>query len=242
MYLAVQQLRPRLLAAACPRPAMFFEAATMYLCATAYGRANRHARWSADIVSTPSYGTTTVAVADFGTSAAAVRFRAAVAEQVPYPVWTESLRSGIRHRYEVHQVRISLEHASDLLAMLADAWRRGVVLFTNTQPASPSSARWRHRRDLAVAVWRGALLAGPTVRTSRGLRIRTPAELAPVVVRAARVLDVKADIQYHPRAPIVRVADEREARALLSRLSLRGDPDPRVAAIARRVPAGAAAG
>jgi hypothetical protein len=204
---------------------MSFEAATMYLCATAYGRGNRHARWSAKAVAT-GYATTTVAVAGFGTSAAADRFRAAVADQVPYPVWTESLRSGIRHRYEIHQVVVSLEHAAELLKMLAHAWRRGVELFTNAQPASPSSARWRHRRDLAVAVWRGALLAGPTVRTSRGLRIRIPADLAPVVVRAARVLDVTAEVRYHPSAPIVCVPDERQARTLLSRLSLRHDPQP----------------
>lgn len=237
MYLAVQRARPRLATAARPRLAMPFEAATMYLCATTHGRAHQRGRGSVRRPATVGDGATAV-VADFDLPDAAARFRAAIADEVSYPVWTQTLRSGIRHRFEVHRVRVPKEHAADLLTMLADAWRRGAELCTNAQPVSPSSPRWRHRQDLATAVWRGMLLSGPAVRTRRGLRVRTPGDVAPVVVRAAQLLGVTAQMQYHPRTPVVCVDDEREVHILLSLLSLQSEPHPRPASL-RPVVAGA---
>ena len=235
MYRAVQQLRPRLLLAACPQPAASFEAAAMFLCATSYGRGNRpaHRPRTAGTGAASNDRGGPATVADFDSSAAAARFRAAVADQVDHSVWVDRLRYGIRHQYEVHRVQAPGQHVADVLSMLGSAWRRGVLIVTDTRPTSPSSARWRHRRDLATAVWRAALLAGPTVRTTRGLRIRMPTDLAPVMVRAARLLGVGAEVRHHPSAPIVCIPNDREAMSLLSCLTWRGEP--RVASALGRI-------
>jgi hypothetical protein len=233
---AVQRLRPQLLLAACPPQATRFEAATMYLYATTRGRTGRpggtrvavpnqqraNARPSSHRTRPPAAGRGSP-LADFDTAVAAARFRAAVARDADFRVWVEPLPGGIRHRHVVHRVLVPGDHGAAAAALLAEAWQEGVRLITDVRPLSPSSARWRTRRDLAAAMWRAALLASQTVRTAHGLRLRTPSsELAAVLVRAARLLDVSAEIRLSCHVPVVCLPDGGEARRLLAYVSQPG--------------------
>lgn len=208
----------------------------MYLYATTRGRAGRRGgpavappnqqranpRPATHRTRPPAAGRGTP-IADFDTAAAAARFRAAVARDVDFRVWVEPLPGGIRHQHVVHRVLVPGDHGAAVAARLAEAWQDGVRLIAAVRPLSPTSARWRTRRDLAAAMWRAALLASQTVRTAHGLRLRTPSsELAAVLVRAARLLDVSAEIRLSCHVPVVCLPDGRDARRLLAYLSQPG--------------------
>ncbi len=246
MHTAVQRIRQHLLQAACPPEATRFEAATMYLYAVTRGRSGSaqtgqpdqhrtHPRPS-ELRPRPSWAVVPAPLADFGSAAAAERFRATLEPHVGFEIRTQPIAGGIRYRHVVHRVLVPANRRAAAVALLTDAWQDGARLITAVQPLSPSSERWRHRRDLAAATWRAALLTNQTVRTSRGLHLRTPSpELAAVLVRAARLLDTSAEVRLTRHLPVVCLGNREEAMGLLRRVGRsapRGPADHRSPAAA----------
>jgi hypothetical protein len=95
------------------------------------------------------------------------------------------------HRYQVYRVVcVGLEDWP-----LRRAWQTGYGRLC-AGPEYRSSRQRRHRGDLAEAAWRAAVLCGGLRRRGGPLAVRVrDAELALVLVRAARVLDAPVNLR-----------------------------------------------
>lgn len=102
------------------------------------------------------------------------------------PARRDDYAAGGRHRYTLHRVTCAELAAPELVQGWCAGYRRLCA------PAPYLSAPQRqHRADLATAAWRAALLVGGVRGRGGPLAVRVAeAELAVVLVRAARVLDV----------------------------------------------------
>jgi hypothetical protein len=156
----------------------------------------------------------------FDSTVAAMRFRAMLARYLNDRAWVEPVVCGIRHSFEVYRVMVAPGRRADAADLLAGAWREAAATITNPQPLSSSSPRWRRRRELAVATWRGMLLACSPVRTSQALRVRLPrVDLATLAVRSARLLGVATHARYAHGITVVGIDDQPSAFRLLASLA-----------------------
>jgi hypothetical protein len=116
------------------------------------------------------------------------------------------LTGGGRRRYDVQRIEVPGPQRRPARHMLATAWRQGRTALLSTEPPGPSSPRYAQRRILARAAWRAALLAGGRRRRGDLVLVRVgDHEMAAMLVRAARLLDVPAEITTRPGCILVTV-------------------------------------
>lgn len=118
----------------------------------------------------------------------------------------EVLTGGGRRRYDVHRIVVAEPQRRPARHMLAAAWRQGRTSLLSTEPLGPSSPRHAQRRTLAQAAWRAALLAGGRRRRAGLIWVRVADhEMAALLVRAARLLDVPTEVTTRPGCVLVAV-------------------------------------
>ncbi len=113
---------------------------------------------------------------------------------------------GERRRYSVERVIVheSQRHATS--RMLDAAWRQGRQALLSAEPLGASSPRNTQRLTLAQAAWRAALLAAGHRRRRHVLSVMIrDQEIAAVLVRAARLLGVTADVTRRSGCVVVTV-------------------------------------
>jgi hypothetical protein len=121
---------------------------------------------------------------------------------------------GGRRRYEVQRVLVTEAQRLATSRMLEAAWRQGRQALLGTEQLGASSPRHVQRLTLAQAAWRAALLAAGQRRRGHLLWVTLrDQEIAAVLVRAARLLGVTAEVARRPGCLVVTVAAE-EAAAL----------------------------
>jgi hypothetical protein len=157
-------------------------------------------------------------LAEFDGGEAAARL-AALLGDLGFVATHEVTIGGGRRRYQVHGVAVSPGQRDDATRLLATAWRQGRRVLLGTDPLGASSPRNAKRAALARAAWRAALLAGGRRLRADSLGIRLgDQEMAAVLVRAARLLSVTADVMTRPGCLLVTVSDMDERTRVLRTL------------------------
>jgi len=173
-----------------------FESACLVHCADVTrlpGR--RRPDWQAAPAPTPLVAT---ALAEFDQEDAAVRLASLLAE-LGYAVSREVRTGGGRRRYAVQRLLVPESQRIATSRMMAAAWRQGRLALLSTDPLGSSSPRNAQRVTLARAAWRAALLAGGRQLRTNLLWVRLgDHEMAAVLVRAARLLGVTAELTVRP--------------------------------------------
>jgi hypothetical protein len=157
-------------------------------------------------------------LASFEVGRAARRFAEAVTILSGWELDVVTATTDLPRRFEIHHVHAPIEALSALVVTLR-GWSEmvGDIL---ASPASlgASKVRWRHRRTVACAAWRAALVVSQPVRRRNALRLRVMSEArAALLVRAARILDVHATAER--RDPVVvHIANSDDVRRLIQHL------------------------
>jgi hypothetical protein len=113
---------------------------------------------------------------------------------------------GGRRRYTLQRIEVPEAQRGPARRMMAAAWRQGRLALLSTEPLGPTSPRNTQRRTLARAAWRAALLAGGRRRRGGLIWVRVgDHETAALLVRAARLLDVTAEVTARPGCILVAV-------------------------------------
>lgn len=124
----------------------------------------------------------------------------------------ESRTGGGRRRYEVQRVVVAEPQRLATSRLLAAAWRQGRQALLSTEQLGASSPRHVQRLILAQAAWRAALLAAGQRRRGHLLWVTLrDQEIAAVLVRAARLLGVTAEVARRPGCLVVTVAADAAA-------------------------------
>ncbi|MCU7726215.1 hypothetical protein ODJ79_21010 [Actinoplanes sp. KI2] len=114
---------------------------------------------------------------------------------------------GGRRRYDLQRVHVPEAQRAATARMIAAAWRQGRQALLGDQALGASSPRHAQRLTLAHAAWRAALLAGGRRRRGDLTSVRLgDHEMAAVLVRAARLLDVATEVSRRPGCVMVAVA------------------------------------
>ncbi len=147
-------------------------------------------------------------LAEFDSAAAAERLAAAIAYIAPV-ARVESRFHGQRHRYGIHRVSVPPEAAPVVQSALDRAGSAGSAVLCAETSALPrlSPRQHRHRRALATAAWRAALLASGPGRGSDRLSVRVgdPATTR-VLVRAAALLEIGVSAVLRPGGHLICVS------------------------------------
>jgi hypothetical protein len=135
-------------------------------------------------------GTTTTTAVELSRAAAAARL-VTLLTRLDLPARRIDVAAGGWHRYTVHRVICpDLDHP-----LLNQAWCAGFHRLCDAS-AYRSPRQRRHRDDLAAAAWRAAVLSGGLRARGGPLAVRvTEADLALVLVRAARILGAPASLR-----------------------------------------------
>ncbi|MFI5937262.1 hypothetical protein [Actinoplanes sp. NPDC051494] len=113
---------------------------------------------------------------------------------------------GGRRRYDVQRIIVPDPQRVAAARMLDAAWRQGRQSLFSTDPLGPSAPRHAQRTTLARAVWRAVLLAGGRRIRAEVLLVRLgDHEIAAVLVRAARLLGVTAEVARRPGCFLITV-------------------------------------
>ncbi|BCB77002.1 hypothetical protein GCM10022251_44820 [Phytohabitans flavus] len=193
-----------------------FEASSLIQC-TEVSRVpgRRRPEWRAVVPAAPM---ALPALAEFDHQEAAVRL-ATLLDDLGFTATHEVTIGGGRRRYEVHSVVVPHAQREDALRLLAGAWRQGRRALLGTDPIGSSSPRNAQRGVLARAAWRAALLAGGRRLRADFLGVRLgDQEMAAVLVRAARLLNVTAGVLTRPGCLLVTVSDVDERTRVLRTL------------------------
>lgn len=162
---------------------------------------------------TPAAPTGT-AVAEFDQKDAAVRL-AALLTGLGYTATREFHTGGGWRRYVVHRVLLPEPQRAPTGLMMAAAWRQGRLALLGTDALGSSSPRNAQRVTLARAAWQAAMLAGGRRVQADLLRVRLgDHEMAAVLVRAARLLGVAAEVTSRPGCLLVTVPVGEGSRLL----------------------------
>jgi hypothetical protein len=114
---------------------------------------------------------------------------------------------GVRRRFTVHQVLIDGGERAAVYRTLSAGWTQGRRAMLDTAPVGASSPHNERRADLGRRAWRAALLAGGSRLRGDVLGVRLGnQEMAAVLVRAARLLDVTAVVLPRPGCLLVTVS------------------------------------
>ena len=113
---------------------------------------------------------------------------------------------GGRRRYDLQRVRVPEMQRAATGRMMAAAWRQGRQALLGNETLGASSPRHAQRVTLAHAAWRAALLAGGRRKRGALMSVRLgDQEMAAVLVRAARLLDVATEVSRRPGCFMVAV-------------------------------------
>jgi hypothetical protein len=156
------------------------------------------------------------ALAEFDQKDAAVRL-ASLLTDLGYTASHEVRTGGGWRRYHVHRVLVPESQRIPTNQMMAAAWRQGRQALLGTDPLGSSSPRHAQRIILARAGWQAALLAGGRRLGADLLRIRLgDHEMAAVLVRAARLVGVTAEVTRRPGCLLVTVSAATASRLLVN--------------------------
>ncbi|WP_305784322.1 hypothetical protein [Symbioplanes lichenis] len=113
--------------------------------------------------------------------------------------------AGGRRRYSVHGVLVAPQDRALIDRTLATAWRQGQQALLATEQLGASSPRHAQRMTLARAAWQAALRScGSRRRRDEALWVRLGDQaLAAVLIRAARLLGVRAEVVRRPGCLLV---------------------------------------
>jgi hypothetical protein len=154
-------------------------------------------------------------LAEFSREAAAERL-AVLMERLQLPASHEVVTAGVRHRYQVHRLRVI--DRREPLSILATAWRQGTKALLVPAAIGSSAPLAARRLALAAAAWRAALLAAGRRVGRRVLGVRVAdSDLAAVLVRGAHVLDVSAFVAPRSGCLLVTVPGEGDRERILRR-------------------------
>ena len=113
---------------------------------------------------------------------------------------------GGRRRYDLQRVHVPEMQRAGTGRMMAAAWRQGRQALLGNETLGASSPRHAQRVTLAHAAWRAALLAGGRRKRGDLMSVRLgDHEMAAVLVRAARLLDVATEVSRRPGCFMVAV-------------------------------------
>jgi len=113
---------------------------------------------------------------------------------------------GGRRRYDLQRVHVPEAQRVATARMIAAAWRQGRQALLGHETLGATSPRHAQRLTLAHAAWRGALLAGGRRKRGDLMWVRlSDHEMAAVLVRAARLLDVATEVTRRPGCLMVAV-------------------------------------
>lgn len=113
---------------------------------------------------------------------------------------------GGRRRYDLQRVLVPETQRLATARMTAAAWRQGRQALLSAETLGSSSPRHAQRVTLAHAAWRAALLAGGRRRRGELMSVRlSDHEMAAILVRAARLLDVAPEVSRRPGCFMVAV-------------------------------------
>ncbi|GAB1692115.1 hypothetical protein [Krasilnikovia sp. M28-CT-15] len=183
----------RVLAGAAPHA---FESACLIQCAdTSRLPGRRRPEWRDALVGAPAADP---ALAEFDQPDAAVRL-ATLLTGLGCTVDVERHSGGGRRRFHVHRVVMPELQQSAASLMMAAAWRQGRLALLRNETLGSSARANARRATLAQAAWRAALLAAGRRRRAGllGVRLGDP-EMAAVLVRAARLMGVTAQMTSRP--------------------------------------------
>lgn len=177
------------------------------------------------------------ALTSFETAAAAERFAVAIARGTGITPRVDSQVRGIRHRHEMHLVRLDDHSHGAVLAALSGGWRAAHAGVLATVPVAGGSPRARRAIRAALAIWRALLLSITPVRNNAELRLRLrDPELLSLAVRAAAVLGVHTRTRTSGSLGVLSVDEPEHVYRLLDQLLPR-IPAMRRPASVRRDPA-----
>jgi hypothetical protein len=146
------------------------------------------------------------ALAEFDQKDAAVRLASLLAG-LGYTASREVHTDGGRRRYDVQRVLVPEPQRIATNRLMAAAWRHGRRVLLGTDPLGSSSPRHAQRVTLARVAWRAALLAGGRQLRADVLWVRLgDPEMAAVLVRAARLMGVTAEVTRRPGCLLVTVS------------------------------------
>ncbi|WP_306205777.1 hypothetical protein [Actinoplanes sp. RD1] len=113
--------------------------------------------------------------------------------------------AGGRRRYLVHGVLVAPQDRAIIDRTLATAWRQGRQALLATEQLGATSPRHAQRMTLARAAWQAALRScGSRRRRDEALWVRLGDQtLATVLIRAARLLGVNAEVVRRPGCLLV---------------------------------------
>ena len=176
------QARDIVLAAALPAA---FEAACLVRCAYAQGRP--------------------AAVIEFDRGDAAGRLTSLLT-RLGVAAAHEVQTGGGRRRYDLQRVHVPEAQRVATARMIAAAWRQGRQALLGNETLGATSPRHAQRLTLAHATWRAALLAGGRRKRGDLMWVRlSDHEMAAVLVRAARLLEVAIEVSRRPGCLVVAV-------------------------------------
>lgn len=145
------------------------------------------------------------ALAEFDQKDAAVRL-ASLLTDLGYAAGREVRTGGGRRRYDLQRVLVPEPQRAAANRMMAAAWRQGRQALLGTDPLGSSAPRHAQRVALARAAWRAALLAGGRRLRADILWVRLgDHDMAAVLVRAARLMGVTAEVTSRPGCLLVTV-------------------------------------
>jgi hypothetical protein len=194
-----------------------FESACLVQCTDVGGQ-----RFRPDWHGTPAPAARTVpALAEFNQRDAALRLAVLLAE-LGYPARHEVHTGGGWRRFALQRVLVAEPQRAATKQLMATAWAHGCRALLETEPLGSSSPRSATRTALASAAWRSVLLAAGRGVRAGSLWVRVgDTEIVAVLVRAARLLGVKADAKARPGGSVMVSVPAAAAPLLVSVVSPR---------------------
>ncbi|GIL31477.1 hypothetical protein [Actinocatenispora comari] len=170
--------------------------------------------------STSSVGLLTEAdtLTSFDTVAAAARFAGTLHAATGVAVEIDSRTLGIRHRHEMHFVRVAPSEQDAVLAALGTGWHAARAAVA-AAPVGGIATEVRTGPATAAAIWRALLLTTAPVRNTADLRLRIrDTELLALAVRSAQVLGVPTQARATGTLGVLSVSATDGVYRLLDRL------------------------
>lgn len=162
------------------------------------------------------------ALAEFDRKDAAERLASLLAG-LGYDASREVRTGGGRRRYELQRVLVPEPQRTATDRLIAAAWQQGRQALLGTDPLGSSSPRHARRLMLAHAAWRAVLHAGGRRFRADLLCVRlADQEMAAVLVRAARLLDLTAEVSSRPGCLLVTVPAVTASFLLAGTMSVAG--------------------
>jgi hypothetical protein len=185
-----------------------FEAACLLHCADVSAAGRRRAE-----PPTPTTG-----AAEFDQPPAATRLTWLLTA-LGYDATQERISGGGRRQYHLQRVVLPDPQRIPADRMLGTAWRQGRLVLLQAETLGASALRHAQRATLAHAAWRAALLAGGRRRRADMVGVSLgDQDMSAVLVRAARLVGVTAEVTRRPGCLIVAIPPAAASYLMATRL------------------------